>query len=116
MSFLISTIVINVLISYSPGCIILFLHNLSCKSDSGNQGCQIWHPNWVRSAPNGTNLGLFKPSQNVLRMILKCPTFAPCDQSDPIWMPNVTSLIAKQSVKDVRFDQIYTKWDKSGTY
>ena len=25
-----------------------------------DQGCKIWHPNWVRLAPNGTNLGLFK--------------------------------------------------------
>ena len=25
-----------------------------------NQGCQMWHPNWLRLAPNGTNLGLFK--------------------------------------------------------
>ena len=24
------------------------------------QGCQIWHPNWVILAPNGTYLGLFK--------------------------------------------------------
>ena len=24
------------------------------------QGCQICHQNWVRLAPNGTNLGLFK--------------------------------------------------------
>ena len=26
------------------------------------QGCQIWHPIWVRLASNGTNLGLFKIS------------------------------------------------------
>ena len=25
-----------------------------------NQGCQIWHPNCVRLAPNATNLGPFK--------------------------------------------------------
>ena len=24
--------------------------------------CQIWHPNWVRIARNGTNSGLFKTS------------------------------------------------------
>ena len=39
-----------------------------------NQDCQISHPNWVKFAPNGTNLGLFKissPSQNVLKLILK---------------------------------------------
>ena len=26
------------------------------------RGCQIWHTNWVRLAPNGKNLGLFKIS------------------------------------------------------
>ena len=26
------------------------------------QGFQMWHPNWVRLVPNGTNLGLFKIS------------------------------------------------------
>ena len=29
---------------------------------SEKQGCQIWLPNWVRLAPNGTNLGLYKIS------------------------------------------------------
>ena len=29
-------------------------------TNSGLQGWQIWHPNWVRLTPNGTNLGLFK--------------------------------------------------------
>ena len=26
------------------------------------KGCQIWHPNWVRLAPNGIKLGLLKIS------------------------------------------------------
>ena len=29
-----------------------------------NRGCHIWHPNLVRLAPNGTNLGLFKISDS----------------------------------------------------
>ena len=29
-------------------------------SSADNRGCQVWHPNWVRLAPIGTNLGLFK--------------------------------------------------------
>ena len=29
---------------------------------SHSQGGKIWYPNWVRLAPNGTNLGLFKIS------------------------------------------------------
>ena len=59
-----------------------------------HQGCTIWYPNWVRFAPNGTNLGLFKisfstfwlaepkstetdlkKSQHVLKMVLKSPRF-----------------------------------------
>ena len=31
-------------------------------SHRSQHGWQIWHPNWVRLAPNGTNLGLFKIS------------------------------------------------------
>ena len=27
-----------------------------------DQGCEFWHLNWVRLAPNGINLGLFKIS------------------------------------------------------
>ena len=36
------------------------------------QGSQIWHPNWVRWCPNGTNLGLFKISFSTF---LKRPKF-----------------------------------------
>ena len=44
-----------------------------------HQGCQIWHPNWVRLVPNGRHLGLFKisfsivwlGSQHVMILILK---------------------------------------------
>ena len=46
------------------------------------QGFQIWHPNWVRLAPNRTNL-----SQNVLKLILKSPRFVPFF-GGPIW-PNL---------------------------
>ena len=70
--------------------------NLTFLSDRYRlQGCQIWHPNWVRLAPNWTNLGLFKisfPSQNVLKLILKSPRFV---QFDPIWMPNLIPLNRK---------------------
>ena len=66
-------------------------------------GCLIWHQNWLRLAPDGINLGLFKirfstdwpemgqiwdflrsvsvhfgaPRQNVLNLILKSPRFVP---------------------------------------
>ena len=33
-----------------------------CVSSTPVHGCQIWHPNLVRLAPNGTNMGLFKIS------------------------------------------------------
>ena len=64
------------------------------------QGCRIWHPNWVRLAPNGINLGLFKISfstfwlgepkctETDLKKSQICPIRG---QSDPIWMPNCTS-------------------------
>ena len=42
---------------YSP---IRQRHSILAEPD--RQGCQIWHSNWVRLAPNGTNLGLFKIS------------------------------------------------------
>ena len=32
------------------------------QREDKEQGWQIWHPNWVRLAPNETNLGLFKIS------------------------------------------------------
>ena len=37
---------------------------LKLTEDIRQVGCisQIWHPNWIRLAPNGTNLGLFKIS------------------------------------------------------
>ena len=65
------------------------------------QGCQIWHPSWLRLAPNGTNLGLFKISFSTFWLAepkftetdLKKPQICPnCVQSDAIWMPNLTSL------------------------
>ena len=46
-----------------------------CQSQ--HHECPIWHPNWVRFAPNGTNLGLFKIIWG---------------QSDPILMPNLKLL------------------------
>ena len=36
------------------------VNELEAVSMPGVQGSQIWHPNWVRLAPNGINLGLFK--------------------------------------------------------
>ena len=41
------------------------------------QGCQIWHSNWIRLAPNGTNLGLDLKKSQI------CPIWG---QSDPNWM------------------------------
>ena len=64
------------------------------------QGWQIWLQNWVRLAPNGTNVGLFKISfstfwltepkctETDLKKSQICPIW---DQSDLIWMPNLTS-------------------------
>jgi len=34
--------------------------NITSLVDGAAQGCQIWHPNWVRLDINGRNLGLFK--------------------------------------------------------
>ena len=34
--------------------------NMTSLILSLEQGCQIWHPDWVRLAPNGTNLGILK--------------------------------------------------------
>ena len=36
------------------------MRKLSSMIYNKDQECQIWHPNWVRLAPNGTNLGFFK--------------------------------------------------------
>ena len=53
-------------------------------SHEGHQGCQIWHPNCVRLASNGTNLGIFKISFNtfwlcqiIQKGVLKSPKFVP---------------------------------------
>ena len=68
-------------------------------------------PNWVRLALNGTNLGLFKISfstfwrgaQKCTETDLKSPRFIPFGgQSDPIWMPNLTSLVLC-GCRDIRF-------------
>ena len=62
------------------------------RSDEMTQGCQIWHPNWVRLAPNGTNLELFKIifSTFDVKKALICPIEG---QSDPIWMLKLRSLV-----------------------
>ena len=54
------------------------------------------------------------PSQNILKLILKSPTFVPLGA-------NLTSLLARQIYsRDVRFGlhlrHIFTKFDKSGTF
>ena len=55
-----------------------------------SQGWQIWHQNLAIFAPNGINLKLLRPvSVTVLAQILKSPIWG---QSDPIWMPHLTSL------------------------
>ena len=60
---------------------------------SGRQGCQIWDPNWVRLATNWTNLGLFKWAPKCTETDLKKPQICPIwGQSDPIWIPKLTSL------------------------
>ena len=49
-----------------------------CKEHAVEQAFHIWHPNWVRLAPNVTNLGYFRKdlaSQNVLKTFLKIPRF-----------------------------------------
>ena len=52
------------------------------------QGWKIWHPNWVRLASNGTNLGLLRSL-----FFLKSPRFVPFGgQCDPILMANSPSL------------------------
>ena len=79
----------------------LIWHLYSRQScDIGKQGCQIWHPNWVRCAPNWTNLGLFKIcfstfwrpapkcTETDLKMSQMCPIWG---QSDPIQLQNQTS-------------------------
>ena len=68
------------------------------------QAWKIWHPNWVRLAPNWTNLGLFKISfstfwlgepkctETDLKKTQICPIWG---QSDPIWMANLSSLVCR---------------------
>ena len=36
------------------------------------QGGEIWYPNWVKLAPNGTNLGLFKISFSTFWLAFGC--------------------------------------------
>ena len=59
---------------------------------SQDQGCQIWHLNWIKLAPYGTNLGLFNISFS---------TF---------WRgaPGTSSL-------GPQWDRLTPKWDKSET-
>ena len=64
------------------------------------------HPNWVRLAPNGTNLGLFKISfstfwldepkctETYLKKSQICTIWG---KSASIWIPNVTSLLSGDS-------------------
>ena len=75
--------------------------DLNLTSLLGYQGCQIWHPKWVRLAPNGTNLGLFKISFSTFSLakpkctetdLKKSQIFPIWGQSDLIWMPYFTSL------------------------
>ena len=79
---------------------------LSC----GDQGCQIWHRNWVRLAPNGTNLGLFKISFSTFwRVAPKCTEtdltksqISPIwGQSDLIWMANLTHPSQTSLINDI---------------
>ena len=68
------------------------------------QGWQVWHPNWVILAQNGTNLSFYKISfstfwlgetkrtETDLKKSQICPIWG---QSDPIWMPNLTFLPVK---------------------
>ena len=69
-------------------------------------GCQICHPKWVRLAPNGTNLGLFKISFSTFWLaepkctetdLKKSQICRICGQSDPIWMANITPLAASRA-------------------
>ena len=48
------------------------------------QWYQIWQPNWVRLAPNGTNLGLFKTCFSTFWLAI-------WDKSDLFWTPNLPS-------------------------
>ena len=45
---------------FGPKNDILFLGECNCLDLWPVQGWWIWHPNWVRLARNGKNLGLFK--------------------------------------------------------
>ena len=56
-----------------------------CISTLCDQECQIWHPNRVRLALNGTNLGLIKISFGTFWL-------GKSDQFDLIWMPHLISL------------------------
>ena len=56
--------------------IVSSLTSLSCRG-TGEQGCQIWHPNWARLDPNGTSETDLKKSQI-------CPIWG------PIW-PNLNA-------------------------
>ena len=75
------------------------------------QGCRIWHPNWVTLASNGINVGLFKISfstfwiaepkctETDLKKSQICPIWG---QSDPIWMPKSKNVL-KLILKSLRF-------------
>ena len=71
-----------------------------CTWSNTLHGCQILHPNGVRLAPNGTNLGLFKISFSTFWFVLrsvsvhfkKSQIYPIWGQSDPIWMANLVGV------------------------
>ena len=87
------------------------------------QARQIWHPNWVRLAPNGTNLGLFKISfstfwlgepkctETDLKKSQNCPIWG---QSDSIWMTNLPSLQRGQQLNRLQMAWLPVSRDGSG--
>ena len=81
---------------------------LSKRLYAQQQGCYIWHQNWVRLVPNGTKLGLFNissTSQNVLKQICQ------------IWHASLTPrpsghiMSVTRDCDDVRYAQGCQSWD-----
>ena len=66
-----------------------------CRWGYYKMGCQIWHPNWVRLAPNQKNLGLFKISFSTFWLGEPQCTESDLKGSGPICMSNLTSLLCK---------------------
>ena len=85
------------------------MRKLSSMIYNKDQECQIWHPNWVRLAPNGTNLGFFKINFSTfwlfepkcteidLQKSQICPIWG---QSNPIGMPNLTFLDSRDKLNN----------------